>query len=107
MDATFKALYERFYTLPKVCKIKPAVEEDHRQLIDRLEKPERKLVLRIIDTKDMITEELSLDSFICVFRLAWQIVNQIQSYGWYSSDPEVDEARHSLCREENDNAQDA
>jgi len=93
--------------LPKFAELNRKIEEDHLQLIDRLEKPERKLVLRIIDAKDMIAGELSQDSFICGFQLAWQIVNQIQSYGGNSSDPKVDEARHSLCREEKDNAQDA
>ena len=35
--------------------------------------PERKLVLRIIDAQDSITEQTSLDSFIAGFELAWQI----------------------------------
>ncbi|SCI78381.1 Uncharacterised protein [uncultured Clostridium sp.] len=33
-------------------------------LIERLDKPERKLVLKIIDGKDRIAENLSEDSFI-------------------------------------------
>ena len=35
--------------------------------------PERKLVLRIIDAQDSITEQTSLDSFIAGFELAWRI----------------------------------
>ena len=34
--------------------------------------PERKLVLRIIDAQDSITEQTSLDSFIAGFELAWR-----------------------------------
>ena len=35
--------------------------------------PERKLVLRIIDAQDSITEQTSLDSFIAGFELAWRL----------------------------------
>lgn len=80
------------------------IRENHQQLVERLDTPKPKLVLRIIDAKDIIAGELSLGSFICGFRLTWQIMNQIQSYGGNSSDPEVDEARHSLCKDENGNA---
>lgn len=45
-----------------------------------MEKPERKLVLKIIDAKDQIAEALSLDSFISGFELAWRLSNELNSY---------------------------
>ena len=45
----------------------------HKQLIERLEKSERKLVLRIIDNQSRIAEERSVDSFLCGFKLAWEL----------------------------------
>ena len=56
------------------------IDDCHRQLIDRLEKPERKLVLRIIDTQNLIAEERSLDSFLCGFKLAWELSNELNHY---------------------------
>ena len=47
------------------------MEECHKALIAALEKPERKLVLQIIDAKDRIAEDISIDSFISGFELAW------------------------------------
>ena len=44
------------------------VETCHRQLIERLDKPERKLVLQIIDAQNLMIEQRSVDSFICRFR---------------------------------------
>ena len=41
--------------------------------------PERKLVLRIIDAQDSITEQTSLDSFIAVFELAWRISMELHN----------------------------
>ena len=48
----------------------------HQQLIERLEKAERKLVLRIMDAQGLIAEQRSVDSFICGFRLAWEMANE-------------------------------
>ncbi len=53
------------------------VETCHRQLIERLDKPERKLVLQIIDAQNLIIEQRSVDSFICGFRLAWELAYEL------------------------------
>lgn len=62
MNETLKSLYDRFYTPLPLTEYEQEVETCHRQLIERLEKPERKLVLQIIDTQNHIIEERSLDS---------------------------------------------
>ena len=68
-----KGLYDCFYTPPELFEQENEVEECHKALIAALEKPERKLVLRIIDAQDYITEQTSLDSFIAGFELAWRL----------------------------------
>jgi hypothetical protein len=80
MDDMLKALYDSFYTPPGMAELNRQVEDNHRLLIERLEKPERKLVLRIIDAKNAEIAEKSLDSFICGFRLAWQLTNELNNY---------------------------
>ena len=50
------------------------------ELIERLEKPERKLVLQIMDTQNLITEERSLDSFLCGFKLAWELAYELNHF---------------------------
>ena len=70
MNDILKQLYDRFYTPLPMTEAEQEIEDCHKQLIERLEKPERKLVLRIIDTQNHIIEERSLDSFLCGFRLA-------------------------------------
>lgn len=74
-----KRLYECFYTPPKFSEQENEVEECHKALIAALEKPERKLVLRIIDAQDNIKEETSLDSFIAGFELAWRLSIELQN----------------------------
>lgn len=80
MNELLKTLYDKFYKRLPEAELKAEIEECHRALIERLEKPERKLVLQIIDCKDQIAEDMSIDSFICGFRLAWQLSNELNIY---------------------------
>lgn len=70
MDELLKALYDNHYNPLPLSELKREVEDCHKKLIEVLDKPKRKLVLRIIDAKDQITETLSIDSFIAGFQLA-------------------------------------
>lgn len=68
-----KGLYDCFYTRPEFSEQEEEVTACHKALIEALAKPERKLVLRIIDAQDSIIERISLDSFIAGFELAWRL----------------------------------
>ena len=85
----FKGLYDYFYVRPELDEQENEVEECHKALIEVLAKPERKLVLRIIDAQDHIKEETSLDSFIVGFQLAWKLSIEL-----YNDENE----RSALCR---------
>ena len=80
MNKTLTALYDSFYTPPQAADTRTEIEVLHKQLILKLDKPERRLVLRLIDTKDRMTEDTSVDSFICGFRLAWRLANELSNY---------------------------
>ena len=57
-------------------------------MIEALAKPERKLVLRIIDAQNLIIEQTSLDSFTAGFELAWRLSIELhndeneRSFSW-------------------------
>lgn len=80
MQTLLKDLYDCFYTLPEFSEQKQEVEECHQTLIKVLEKPERRLVLRIIDAQSMMAEERSIDSFISGFELAWQLSMELNQF---------------------------
>ena len=81
MNKLLKDLYDCFYTPPELTATKREIEECHRALIEALGKPERRLVLKIIDAKDHISEDTSLDSFISGFELAWKLAVELNHYG--------------------------
>ena len=80
MNKTLTALYNSFYTPPQAADTRAEIQAIHKQLILKLNKPERRLVLRLIDAKDRLTEETSMDSFVSGFRLAWRLANELNSY---------------------------
>lgn len=80
MKILLKDMYDCFYTPPEFSEQKQEVEECHQTLIQVLEKPERRLVLQIIDAKDRIVEDTSIDSFISGFELAWQLSMELNQY---------------------------
>lgn len=80
MHNTLKLLYDRFYTPVPMAEAEQEIEVCHRQLIERLEKTERKLVLRIMDNQGLIAEGRSMDSFYCGFKLAWELANELNHF---------------------------
>ena len=80
MNKLLKDLYDCFYIPPELPVQKQEIEECHQALIEVLDKPERRLVLQIIDAKDQIVEDTSIDSFISGFEMAWQLSAELNQY---------------------------
>ena len=87
MNELLKAIYDCLYTRKDVTDTAAEIENCHRQLIERLDKPERKLVLQIIDGKDRIADELSIDSFICGLQLGARLAAELNLH----------ERTHPIC----------
>ena len=62
MNKLIKVLYDCFYTPPEFPAQNQEVEECYQTFIEVLEKPERRLVLQIIDAKDRIVEDTAIDN---------------------------------------------
>ncbi|MBP1581191.1 MAG: hypothetical protein J6A26_02175, partial [Oscillospiraceae bacterium] len=78
------------------------LDDCHQQLIEVLDKPERKLVLRIIDGKDRLADEIGLDSFIFGFKLATQLAHELKKYDGHlrSEQNAGEDVRRSIMSEE-------
>ena len=79
MNTILKTLYHSFYTPLPLPEEEEEINTAHQELFRRLDKPERKLVLQIIDAKDAVIDARSMDSFICGFRLAWQLAMELNT----------------------------
>ena len=79
MNNYMKTLMDQFYTPP----IDTETTRLHQALGEQLTKEQRKLLLRIIDEKNLYCENATLDSFIAGFRLAAGIARDL-SGSWLS-----------------------
>lgn len=77
-------------------ELKYDYDDAFQQLMSRLSKPERKLVLKVVDTKGLMMERAELDSFVCGLRLALGLTTQLQHY----EEERSEEALAVLCATE-------
>ena len=75
-----KDLYDCFYTPPELQAQKLKIDECHHAHSEVLGKPERRLVLQIIDAKDRTAEDTSIDSFTAGFELACKLSVELNHY---------------------------
>ena len=104
MKELLKTLYWNLYIPYKNQEAEQELDDCHKQLVNVLGKPERKLVLRIIDGKDRLADEIGLDSFIFGFKLATQLAHELKKYdGHLRSKQTADEdVRRSILLEGED-----
>lgn len=77
MGKILEALYDHFFEKPELTALQESVEVNHDLLRERLGKPKRKLVLRLIDDETAIANALSLDSFLCGFEMALKLTSEL------------------------------
>ena len=77
MNDLLKALYDTFYKPPKMTETLSEIKSIHQQLVEQLDKPARRLVLKLVDDEEKIADELSLDSFIAGLQMAWQLAAEV------------------------------
>ena len=77
MKNILEELYDNYYNFIPEATTHAEIDNAHKALIRSLEKPERKLVLRIIDNKDLIAGDRARESFECGFWLAWRLCTQL------------------------------
>ena len=80
-----RALHSRFFE-----ESEPELEQEidalHHDLIQRLEKPERKTLMCLLNTQDTLKCEVSIASFAAGFRLACGIAAELSETPPYSFD---------------------
>ena len=80
MHDYMNALYRHFNTTPQsIQDLEQEVSHAHKQLSGKLEPPERRLLLRLVDLEDTLQYKSGLNSFIEGFRLACGIHQELHS----------------------------
>lgn len=73
-------LYHSFFKQQDFNELKLSVEENHKLLIDRLSKEDRKTVLRIMDALSIIGNYQSKAGFLQGFGLGMELATELKNY---------------------------
>ena len=93
-------LYHSFFKQQDFNELKLSVEENHKLLIDRLAKEDRKTVLRIMDALEMICNYQSKASFIQGFKLGFELTTELQNYNSHSAEIDSQSCGNSFMPQE-------
>lgn len=79
-----RALHQRFFRESECGETQKQAEAARRALWERMDKSERRKLLRLLDLQATLQEENSVESFVSGFSLAWGIAKELEAEGLYS-----------------------
>lgn len=92
-----KALYLRFKTPSgQLESLEREIDKLHKQLSQRLKKPERKILLRLTDLEAELRDESNLHSFMSGYRVANGIHQELSRHPPYNFE---DENERQACQQ--------
>ena len=101
MNDYMRALHQRFFREPDVSELEEDIENTRQEVRDCLDKMQRRRLMHLVDTQNLLREETSLASFTAGFKLAWGLSKELEADGLYSFDEEETErVRRRMEQEE-------
>ena len=91
MNDYMTALHQRFYREPDFSELEEEIEQTHQEVRDCLDKMQRRRLMHLVDTQNLLREETSLASFTAGFKLAWGIARELEADGLYSFQKEEEQ----------------
>ena len=88
MNDYMRALHQRFYHEPDFRELEEDIESTRREVRDCLDKLQRRRLMHLVDTQNLLREETSQASFTAGFKLAWGLSKELEADGLYSFDEE-------------------
>jgi len=80
MSQLIQAIYDQFYSFQGDPEMIRKIDSNHCALSAELSKEQRRILLKIIDSKDSLAEIQSMDSFIRGFQLAAHLAAELNHY---------------------------
>ena len=100
MNDYMRALHQRFYREPDFRELEEDIESTRQEVRDCLDKLQRRRLMHLVDSQNLLEEEISQASFTAGFKLAWGLSKGLEADGLYSFDEEETERVCRQMREE-------
>ena len=88
MNDYMKALHQRFFREPDFTEMEEDIEHTRQTVRDYLDREQRRTLMHLVDTQNLLREETSAASFKAGFKLAWGIARELETDGLYSFEQE-------------------
>ena len=98
MNDYMKALHQRFFREPDFTEMEEDIENTRQKVRDCLDREQRRTLMHLVDTQNLLREETSVASFMAGFKLAWGIARELETDSLYSFEQE--EAQRSGRQDE-------
>ena len=89
------ALYKWFFQVPDFTELEEEIEQTRQEVRDCLDQMQRRRLMHLVDSQNLLKEEISLASFTAGFKLAWGLSKELEADGLYSFD---EEETDRICR---------
>ena len=100
MNDYMRALHQRFFREPDVSELEEDIENTRQEVRDFLDKMQRRRLMHLVDSQNLLKEEISLASFTAGFKLAAGIAKELEADGIYSFDEEETDRLSRLWKKE-------
>ena len=88
MHDSMRALHQRFYQEPDFSELEEDIENTRQEVRDCLDKLQRRRLMHLVDSQNLLKEEISQASFTAGFKLAWGLSKELEADSLYSFDEE-------------------
>ena len=101
MNDYMRALHQRFFREPDVSVLEEDIENTRQEVRDCLNQMQRRRLMHLVDSQNLLKEEISQASFTAGFKLAWGLSKELEADGLYSFDEEeTDRACRQIGKED-------
>ena len=100
MNDYMTALHQRFYREPDFTELEEEIEQTRQEVRDYLDKLQRRRLMHLVDTQNLLREKTSVTSFIAGFKLAWGIAKELETDGLYSFQKEEEQLVCKIVEQE-------
>ena len=100
MNDYMAALHQRFFQEPDVTELEKEIEQTRQEVRDCLDKLQRRKLMQLVDSQNLLREETSLASFTAGFKLAWGIARELEADGLYSFQKEEEQRACEIMERE-------
>lgn len=100
MSDYMTALHQRFFQEPDFGELEKEIEQTRQEVRDCLDKMQRRRLMYLVDSQNLLREKTSQASFTAGFKLAWGIAKELEAEGLYSFDYEVEQKARKAAEQE-------